>query len=63
MPAKMFKIAAWTLGMAVGVYLITDGKSISEHPLEHALIGAGIGLHLGFLFALNLKPRKANTGN
>jgi hypothetical protein len=49
--------------MAVGVYLITDGKSISGHPLEHALIGASIGLVLGFLFARNLKPSKANTTN
>jgi hypothetical protein len=62
-PAKIFKIVAWTLGMTVGVYLITDGKSISEHPLKYALIGASIGLVLGFLFARNLKPRNANTTN
>jgi hypothetical protein len=49
--------------MALGVYLITDGKSISEHPLEHALIGASIGLVLGFHFACNLKPRNANRPN
>jgi hypothetical protein len=61
--AKIFKIVAWTLGMMVGVYLITDGKSISEHPLEHALIGASIGLVLGCLFAWNLKPRKAKLPN
>ena len=63
MTAKIFKIVAWTLGMTVGVYLITDGKSISEHPLKHALIGASIGLVSGFLFARNLKPRNANTTN
>jgi hypothetical protein len=61
--AKIFKIAVWTLGVTVGVYLITDSKSISEHPLEHALIGASIGLVLGYLFAWNLKPRKAKLPN
>jgi len=59
----MFKIAAWALGMTLGVYLITDGKSVSEHPLEHALIGASIGLVLGFLFARNPKPRKTKLPN
>lgn len=63
MTAKILKIVAWTLGMTVGVYLITDGKSISEHPLKHALIGASIGLVLGFLFARNLKPSKATIAN
>jgi hypothetical protein len=63
MKAKVFKVVAWTLGMAIGVYLITDGKSMSEHPLEHALIGASIGLVLGFLFARSLKPSKANIPN
>jgi hypothetical protein len=60
---KIFKIVAWTLGMTVGVYLITDGKSISQHPLEHALIGASIGLVLGFLFARKLKPSKPDAAN
>ena len=55
MKAKIIKIVGWTLGMTVGVYLITDGKSESQHPLEHALIGASIGLVLGFFFAANLK--------
>jgi hypothetical protein len=57
MAAKVFKIVAWTLGMAVGVYLITDGKSGSQHPIEHTLIGASIGLVLGISFARNLKPK------
>ena len=51
MKAKPIKILAWTLGMALGVYLITDGKTVSAHPLEHALIGAAIGAALGFLFS------------
>ena len=57
--AKEWKIVWWTLGMAVGVYLITDGKSISEHPLQHLLIGAALGLVLGFLFSRNLKANDA----
>jgi hypothetical protein len=61
--AKIFKIVAWTLGMTVGVHLITDGKTISEHPFKHALIGASIGLVLGFLFARNLKRSNSNTAN
>ena len=58
MIAKLVKIVGWTLGTAVGVYLITDGKSQSEHPLEHVLIGAVIGLSLGIFFARNLKTNK-----
>ena len=62
MKARLTKIVGWTLGMAVGVYLITDGKSISKHPLEHALIGAAIGLALGLIFSRNLKThRPAST--
>ena len=63
MLAKSFKIVAWTLGMAAGVYLITDGKSGSQHPLEHILIGASIGLILGILFAWNLKRRGTTPPN
>jgi hypothetical protein len=63
MKAKTFKIVAWTLGTGLGVYLITDGKTMSEHPLAHALIGASVGLVLGFLFARNLKTNKPNTAN
>ena len=36
--------------MTIGVYLITDGKAISEHPLQHLLIGAVLGLVLGLSF-------------
>jgi hypothetical protein len=46
--ARQWKIVWWTLGMTVGVYLIADGKSQSEHPLDHALIGAALGLLVGF---------------
>jgi hypothetical protein len=44
MRAKAFKIVAWTLGTGASVYLITDGKRMSQDPVEHAVIGAGIGL-------------------
>jgi hypothetical protein len=57
--ARQWKIFWWTLGMTVGVYLITDGKSQSEHPLEHALIGAALGLALGYLFSRNLKAKSS----
>jgi hypothetical protein len=56
MAARIFKIVAWAVGMAVAVYLIIDGKSGSQRAIEHALVGAGIGLILGILFARNLKP-------
>jgi hypothetical protein len=52
--SKQWKIVAWTVGMTIGVYLITDGKTISEHPLQHLLIGAALGLLFGYLFSLNL---------
>jgi hypothetical protein len=61
MKAKAIKVGGWTLGMTVGVYLITDGKTLSEHPLEHALIGAAIGLILGILFSRNLKTNNSTT--
>jgi hypothetical protein len=61
MKAKIFKIMGWTLGMTVGVYLITDGKSTSQYPLEHALIGACLGLVLGFFFAASLKTSKTTV--
>jgi|HubBroStandDraft_2_1064218.scaffolds.fasta_scaffold23315_4 hypothetical protein len=55
MKAKLLKILGWTLGMAAGIYLIMDGKSRSQHSQEHLLIGAGIGLALGLIFARNIK--------
>ncbi|HSY30615.1 MAG TPA: DUF883 C-terminal domain-containing protein [Verrucomicrobiae bacterium] len=57
--SKEWKIVAWTLGMAIGVYLITDGKTISEHPLQHLVIGAALGLVLGYLFSRNLQPKSS----
>jgi hypothetical protein len=55
MYARQWKIVWWMLGMTVGVYLITDGKSQSEHPLEHALIGAALGLLIGFIVSRKMK--------
>ena len=55
--AKEWKIVGWTFGMAFAVFLITDGKVTSEHPLQHLLIGAALGFVLGFLFSRNLKAK------
>jgi len=52
--AKQWKVVWWTLGMAFAVSLITDGKTISKHPVLHVLMGAGLGLILGFLFSRHL---------
>jgi len=57
--AKEWKIVWWTLGMALAVYLITDGKTISEHPLRHLITGAALGFVLGFLVSQNLKANSA----
>ena len=57
--SKEWKIVAWTLGMTIGVYLITDGKTISEHPLQRLLIGAALGLLLGYLFSRNLQAKSS----
>jgi ElaB/YqjD/DUF883 family membrane-anchored ribosome-binding protein len=55
---KEWKILGWTLGMAFAVFLITDGKVASEHPLQHLAIGAALGLVLGFVFSRNLKRER-----
>jgi len=57
--SKEWKIVAWTLGMTIGVYLMTDGKTISEHPLQHLLTGAALGLLFGYLFSRNLQPKNS----
>jgi len=57
--AKQWKVVWWTLGMAFAVSLITDGKAISEHPVLHVLMGAGLGLLLGFLFSRSLGEKRA----
>jgi hypothetical protein len=49
--AKLLKILSWTLGMAIAVFLMTDGKVTSEHPLQHLLIGALLGFVLGAVFS------------
>ena len=59
MKSKIIKIISWTVGMAMGVFLITDGKMETVHPLRHALIGAAIGLVLGFVFSRNTKATAA----
>jgi len=60
MTAKIIKIVGWTIGMTVGVFLITDGKAQSDHPWQHALIGAAIGLILGIFFSRKLGIKATN---
>jgi hypothetical protein len=61
MKAKIIKIVGWTLGMTLGVYLITDGKGgPSDHPWQHALIGAAIGLILGIIFSRKVGTNAVN---
>ena len=60
MKAKLIKIIGWTVGVAVGVFLIVDGKMETFHPLRHALIGAAIGLVLGLIFSRKTKATSAN---
>ncbi len=55
--AREWKVVEWTLGMAFAVFLITDGKTTSEHPLQHLLIGAALGFVLSLLFSRNLKRK------
>lgn len=55
MMARIFKIAGWTVGMAIAATLILDGKTQAANWREHLLWGAGIGLFLGYLFSRNLK--------
>jgi hypothetical protein len=52
-----WKIVDWTLGMAFAGFLVFDGKTISEHLLQHILIGAALGFVLGFLFSRNYKAK------
>jgi hypothetical protein len=59
--AREWKIVWWTLGMTVAVFLITDGKTTSEHPLLHLLIGAALGLFLGSIFSRHLKANASTT--
>jgi len=60
--AKEWKIVGWTVGMMFGIYLITDGKTISEHPFQHLLIGAALGLVLGYLFSRRLRGTDRPSG-
>ena len=60
--AREWKIVSWTIGMMFGVYLITDGKTISDHPFQHLLIGAALGLVLGYLFSRRLRGTDKSTG-
>jgi hypothetical protein len=58
MSAKGWKVLGWTLGMALVVWLITNGKGDYRDPVEHILIGAALGLALGFLFTRNWKMNR-----
>jgi hypothetical protein len=55
MTAKISNIVGWTVGMTGAVYIITGGKGgPSDHPWQHALIGAAIGLILGIISSRKL---------
>jgi len=45
--------------MAFAVFLMTDGKAISEHPLQHLLIGGALGFVLSLLFSRNLRRKSS----
>ena len=57
--AREWKVVNWTLGMAFAVFLMTDGKAISEHPLQHLLIGGALGFVLSLLFSRNLRRKSS----
>jgi hypothetical protein len=61
MKRKVVKIVGWTLGMTVAVFLMTDGKTSSDRPVTHALIGAAIGFMLGLIFSRKVKTVKDET--
>ena len=48
--------------MAVGPYLIIDGKTRSEHWLKHLLLGGVAGLFLGLFFSRNVKSDQSPGG-
>jgi hypothetical protein len=62
--AKEWKIVGWTVGIMLGVYLTTDGRTISDHPfqLQHLLIGAALGFVLGYLFSQRLRDTDRPSG-
>jgi hypothetical protein len=41
--------------MTVVVFLMTDGKTLSDHPILHLLIGASLGLLVGFFVSRKMK--------
>jgi hypothetical protein len=47
--AKEWKIVWWTLGMSLGTFLITDGKTLSNQPIQHLVIGALLGWLVGIM--------------
>jgi hypothetical protein len=59
--AKEWKIVDWTLGMAFAAFLAFDGKTISEHMLQHLLPGAALGFVLGFLFSRKQNAKGQTT--
>jgi uncharacterized membrane protein YqaE (UPF0057 family) len=49
---RAFKVLGWTMGMSFAVYVMLSKGFVSpQEHLEHALIGAAIGLVLGIIFA------------
>ena len=58
---RVWKIAFWTLFVAIGSFLIIDGKVPSQHWLEHLLFGGVAGIFLGYLFSRRAKAEQAAT--
>jgi hypothetical protein len=55
--ARALRILFWAAFMALGTFLIIDGKSYSvpDRRLQHLFWGAVFGAFLGYLFSRNLK--------
>jgi hypothetical protein len=49
--------------MAFAAFLIFDGKTISEHLLQHLLIGAALGFVLAFSFHVTRRRRATRNSS
>jgi len=57
---RFVKIISWTLGMSFAVFaMLSKGFVSPRENVEHALLGAAIGLALGIIFAAKL-PGNSN---
>jgi hypothetical protein len=59
MRAKLVKIVAWTLGVAVvGLIIGSKGNQFGAMDTEYAFGGACVGLTLGLFFASRMRGSK-----